>query len=74
MTDAVHAYGRTSSRSSISLGRQYTSAILGHQVSAPSPLACPTFDEVPHEMTKEEVWDNIRMFADAGRARPSGRL
>ncbi len=73
VTDAVHAYGAHIFPQLHQPGRQYTSAILGHQVSAPSPLACPTFDEVPHEMTKEEVWDNIRMFADAAvRAQAAG--
>ena len=32
------------------------------------PLACPVFDETPHELTTEEVWDNIHMFGDATEA------
>lgn len=42
-------------------------------MNAPSPLACPVFDETPHELTTEEVWDNIHMFGDAAvRAKKAG--
>ena len=73
VTDAVHQYGARIFPQLHQPGRQYTQAILGHQVNAPSPLACPTFDEVPHELTTEEVWDNIHMFGDAAlRAQKAG--
>lgn len=73
VTDAVHAEGAYIFPQLHQPGRQYTKAILGHQVSAPSPLACPVFDETPHEMTTEEVWDNIHMFGDAAvRAKKAG--
>lgn len=65
VTDAIHQQGACVFTQLHQPGRQYTKTILGHEVSAPSPLACPIFDEVPHELTTEEVWDNIHMFGDA---------
>lgn len=73
VTDAVHAAGGRIFPQLHQPGRQYTKSILGHQVSAPSPLACPIFDEVPHELTTEEVWHNIHLFGDAAvRAKKAG--
>ena len=73
VTDAVHAEGAYIFPQLHQPGRQYTKAILGHEVSAPSPLACPVFDETPHELTTEEVWDNIHLFGDAAlRAKKAG--
>ena len=73
VTDAVHNYGARIMPQLHQPGRQYTKEILGHEVSAPSPLACPTFDETPHELTIEEIWANIRLFGDAAaRAKKAG--
>ena len=73
VTDAVHKHGAYIFPQLHQPGRQYTQAMLGHPVSAPSPLACPVFDETPHELTTEEVWDNIRLFGDAAvRAKKAG--
>lgn len=73
VTDAVHAQGAYIFPQLHQPGRQYTKTILGHEVSAPSPLACPVFDETPHEMTTEEVWANIHLFGDAAlRAKKAG--
>ena len=68
VTDAVHAAGAYIFPQLHQPGRQYTKVMLGHDTSAPSPLACPVFDETPHELTTEEVWDNIHMFGDATEA------
>ncbi len=73
VTDAVHAYGAYIFPQLHQPGRQYTKTLLGHDTSAPSPIACPVFDETPHELTTEEVWDNIHMFGDAAvRAQKAG--
>ena len=73
VTDAVHAQGAYIFPQLHQPGRKYTKAILGHDTSAPSPIACPVFDETPHELTTEEVWDNIHMFGDAAvRAKKAG--
>ncbi len=73
VTDAVHQYGAYIFPQLHQPGRQYTQALLGHQVNAPSPIACPVFDETPHELTTEEVWNNIHMFGDAAvRAKKAG--
>ncbi|MBQ8972262.1 MAG: FAD-dependent oxidoreductase [Clostridia bacterium] len=73
VTDAVHAAGAYIFPQLHQPGRQYTKLILGHDTSAPSPIACPVFDETPHELTTEEVWDNIHMFGDAAvRAQKAG--
>ena len=73
VTDAVHSQGAYIFPQLHQPGRQYTQTILGHQVSAPSPLACPMFDEIPHELSTDEVWNNIHMFGDAAvRAKKAG--
>lgn len=73
VTEAVHAHDTLIFPQLHQPGRQYTKTVLGHDTSAPSPLACPVFDETPHELTTEEVWDNIRLFGDAAvRAKKSG--
>ena len=43
VTDAIHKHGAYVFPQLHQPGRQYTKAILGHQVSAPSPIACPMF-------------------------------
>ena len=50
VTDAVHAQGAYIFPQLHQPGRQYTKAILEHDTSAPSPIACPVFDETPHEL------------------------
>jgi 2,4-dienoyl-CoA reductase-like NADH-dependent reductase (Old Yellow Enzyme family)/thioredoxin reductase len=73
LTEAVHKYGSYIMPQLHHPGRQYTKLLLGHDTVAPSPIACPTFDEVPHEMTTQEVWDTIEAFGDAGlRAKKAG--
>ena len=68
VTDAVHRHGASIFAQLHQPGRQYTQAVLEYPVSAPSPLACPVFDETPHEPTTEEVWHTMHLFGGAAEA------
>lgn len=48
-------------------GRTALSEITGIPIVGPSPIAHPTEDEVPRELTTQEVKDTIKMFGQAAR-------
>lgn len=49
------------------VGRQTSSLITGVQPVAPSPLACPTIKEIPHELNIDEIRAIERKFIMAAR-------
>lgn len=55
LCDAVHAHGAVVFSQILHQGRQITGLDTRLPLWAPSPLPCPVFKEVPHEMTLAEV-------------------
>jgi 2,4-dienoyl-CoA reductase-like NADH-dependent reductase (Old Yellow Enzyme family)/thioredoxin reductase len=54
-------------------GRQTLSAYTGCQPVAPSPIPCPVRQEMPRALSREEISELIRAYADAaGRAKEAG--
>lgn len=54
-------------------GRQTSKAIIGCQPVAPSPIPCPTMQEIPHELTLDEISEIVEKFGDCAlRARKTG--
>jgi 2,4-dienoyl-CoA reductase-like NADH-dependent reductase (Old Yellow Enzyme family)/thioredoxin reductase len=55
-------------------GRQTAPPYIGDkQPVAPSPVACPLMDCIPHELTVDETWKIIHQFGDAAlRAKKAG--
>lgn len=54
-------------------GRQTSSKTTGKQPLAPSPVPDPTVNEVPHELTLDEIKKLVRAYAaGAGRAKKAG--
>lgn len=74
LADAIHENGAKMSVQLHHAGRQTMSALIdGKQPVAPSPLACPFCQEVPHELTTEEVYEMIDNFVEAAvRAKKAG--
>lgn len=74
LADEVHKYGAKIGVQLYHAGRQAVcKALLGKQPVAPSPIPCPLINEVPHELTTEEVYELIEKFGDAAlRARQAG--
>jgi len=74
LADSIHAHGAKMCVQLHHAGRQTLSAIIGgQQPIAPSPIPCPFCQEVPHEMTTDEVYEMIEKFiAAAVRAKEAG--
>ena len=74
LADVIHEHGAKMSVQLHHAGRQTMSVMIdGQQPVAPSPLACPFCQEVPHEMTNAEVYEMIDNFIDAAeRAQIAG--
>lgn len=54
-------------------GRQTTSTTIGDQPVAPSPLKCPICNEIPRELSREEIYALIDSYATAAyRAKMAG--
>jgi len=74
LVDEVHAAGAKIFMQLHHCGRQTVPFYLGgEQPVAPSAVACPVMDAIPHELTNEEVWDLVEKFGDAAvRAKKAG--
>lgn len=73
MTDAVHASGAKIIAQIYHAGRQTSSSISGGPLVAPSALPCPVMQEMPREMTIEDIKQLIKDFEDtAARAKEAG--
>jgi 2,4-dienoyl-CoA reductase-like NADH-dependent reductase (Old Yellow Enzyme family)/thioredoxin reductase len=54
-------------------GRQTSGKPFGGQPWAPSAIPCPMIQEMPHAMTKEEIWEIVHAYGDAAlRAKTAG--
>jgi 2,4-dienoyl-CoA reductase-like NADH-dependent reductase (Old Yellow Enzyme family)/thioredoxin reductase len=54
-------------------GRQTSSAVTGSPIVGPSPISCPTRDEIPRELSVDEIQGVIRAFTLAAqRAKNAG--
>jgi mycofactocin system FadH/OYE family oxidoreductase 2 len=69
LCDAIHQHGTVVFSQILHQGRQITGLDTRLPLWAPSPLPCPVFKEIPHEMTTAE----IREVVD-GHARTSANL
>jgi 2,4-dienoyl-CoA reductase-like NADH-dependent reductase (Old Yellow Enzyme family)/thioredoxin reductase len=73
LTEAVHKYGAKIAVQLYHAGRQTTSKVTGMSVVAPSPIPCPVKQEMPKELSLEEIKDLVEAFgAAARRAREAG--
>lgn len=63
----VHAAGAKIFVQLYHCGRQTSSAIIGAQPVAPSPLPCPVMGEQPHELTTAEIATIVGQFGNAAR-------
>ena len=70
---AAHQYGARIGIQLYHAGRQTSSKTTGVQPVAPSPVADPTVNEVPHELTEDEIGRLVRSYAaGARRAKAAG--
>ena len=74
LVDEVHAAGAKIFVQLHHCGRQTIPYFLGgEQPVAPSAVACPVMDAIPHELSNSEVWDLVEKFGDtAVRAKKAG--
>jgi len=73
LVERVHQHGAKVALQLHHAGRQTSKEIIGAQPVAPSPLPCPMLQEVPRELSTEEVYEIIGKFRDAAvRARAAG--
>ncbi|WP_425057867.1 NADH oxidase [Sporomusa carbonis] len=67
LTDAVHSYGAKIAVQLYHAGRQTTSKVTGMSVVAPSPIPCPVKQEMPKELSVDEIKELVEAFGQAAR-------
>jgi len=67
MIDAVHHAGGKIVVQINHAGRQTSSAVTGSPIVGPSPISCPTLDEVPRELSVGEIEQIIEAFTLAAQ-------
>ena len=68
VAETLHRYGAKVSVQINDSGRQNNPLLTdGTPVSGPSPIACPVFDVVPHELTTEEIKESIERYVSAAK-------
>jgi 2,4-dienoyl-CoA reductase-like NADH-dependent reductase (Old Yellow Enzyme family)/thioredoxin reductase len=73
LVDEVHQYDTKIALQIAHAGRQTLSAMTGLPIVAPSPIPCPYLQEMPREMTKEDIDGMVEAFVKAaGRAKAAG--
>lgn len=73
LTKRIHQYDSKIIAQIYHCGRQTTSLVTGHQPVAPSPIPCPVNQEMPHELTIEEIQEIVEQFGNTAlRAKKAG--
>lgn len=73
LTGRVHKHGAKIVAQIFHAGRQTSSQLIGTAPLAPSPVPCAYVQELPHELTREEIHDIVEKFGDcAVRAKKAG--
>jgi 2,4-dienoyl-CoA reductase-like NADH-dependent reductase (Old Yellow Enzyme family)/thioredoxin reductase len=73
LTKRIHDIGGKIFAQIYHAGRQTGRVLIGCQPVAPSPIACPRLQEIPHELTVSEVRKIVEEFGDCAlRARKAG--
>lgn len=67
LADAVHKHGTKIGSQLYHAGRQTSSKTTGMPPVAPSPLPDPTVNEIPRELTKQEIKHLVHAYADAAK-------
>lgn len=73
LTARVHEHGGKIVAQIYHAGRQTNHFVMGSQPLAPSPIPCPLNQEIPHELTVDEIHELVEKFGDcAFRAQKAG--
>ncbi|WP_373483204.1 FAD-dependent oxidoreductase [Acetobacterium sp.] len=73
LTDRIHGLGGKIAIQLYHGGRQANTMVTGKELVAPSPIACPVMQAMPHELSEAEIKAVIKDFADAAeRAKIAG--
>ena len=73
LVDEVHQYGTKIAVQLYLSGRQSYTAVTGAPLIAPSPIPCPVCQEMPREMTREDINNMIEAYGEgARRAKAAG--
>lgn len=73
LTERVHQHGAKIAAQIYHAGRETSINITGVQPVAPSPLPDPAVNEIPKELTKDEIKDLVEKFGDTAlRAKKAG--
>jgi 2,4-dienoyl-CoA reductase-like NADH-dependent reductase (Old Yellow Enzyme family)/thioredoxin reductase len=72
-TQRIHESGGRIFAQIYHAGRQTSQFLIGSQPVAPSPLACPMIQEIPRELTRDDIAEIVEQFGDcARRAKKAG--
>jgi len=73
LIEAIHRVGGKIVVQLNHAGRQTSSVVTGSPIVGPSPIPCPTRNEIPHELSVDEIEDIIEAFSKAAeRVRKAG--
>ncbi len=67
LTEVVHGCGAKIAVQLYHAGRQTTSKVTGMSVVAPSPIPCPVKQEMPRELSLDEIKELVEAFGQAAR-------
>jgi 2,4-dienoyl-CoA reductase-like NADH-dependent reductase (Old Yellow Enzyme family)/thioredoxin reductase len=67
LTEAVHRHGAKIAIQLYHAGRQTTSKVTGMSIVAPSSIPCPVEQEMPKELSVDEIKELIEAFGQAAR-------
>ncbi len=67
MIEAVHGAGGKIFIQINHAGRQTSSAVTGSPIVGPSPIACPTRNEIPRELSTDEIQEITEAFSKAAQ-------
>lgn len=72
-TDSIHKHGTKVVAQIYHAGRQTNHLVIGKQPVAPSPIPCPSNQEIPHELTIDEIHELVGKYGDCAlRAKKAG--
>ncbi len=73
LTAKVHQHGGKIVAQIYHAGRQTNHFVIGSQPLAPSPIPCPVNQEIPHELTIDEIYELVDKFGECAlRAQKAG--
>jgi 2,4-dienoyl-CoA reductase-like NADH-dependent reductase (Old Yellow Enzyme family)/thioredoxin reductase len=67
LTNRIHRHGAKIFAQIYHAGRQTSQQVINRQPVAPSPIPCPSMQEIPHVLTIDEIQQLVEKFGDCAK-------